>query len=275
VALRASIIMLLLGGIAALAIGLTAGLLQTPAATFGAFASAMPSPSVTLPMILIAGLADGINPCAFTLLLLFITTLLAGFGGVDKGAVTLARHRLFVNGGAFIGAIFLAYLVLGAGLLQVSTVLAQNHLGARLGALLAILLGLWMLKDYFLPDLGPRLSAPHSISRRVRAPGVTGSALAMFGLGALVSLCTVPCSGAVYIAVISLLALQEDFIVSYGYLLIYNIMFILPLVAILFAAASRPAFNQLARWNLRHRESMRLFLGAGVVLLGLAILATA
>lgn len=274
-ALRATMIMLLLGGVAALAIGLTAGLLQTPGETFGAFAATMSRPSVTLPMILIAGLADGINPCAFTLLLLFITTMVAGFGGVGAGAVTQARRRLFVNGGAFIGAIFLAYLVLGAGLLEVSTTLAQNHLGARIGALLAILLGLWMLKDYFIPDLGPRLTAPHGIARRVRAPGVTGSAVAMFGLGALVSLCTVPCSGAVYFVIISLLALQDDFIVSYGYLLIYNIMFILPLVAILFAAASRPTFNRLARWNLHNRESMRLFLGGGVVLLGLAILATA
>lgn len=274
-ALRSTLIVLLLAGIAALAIGLTAGVLQTPAASLGAFAATLARPSVTLPTILIAGIADGINPCAFTLLLLFITTLLAGYRDADPAAALVARRKMLINGGAFIAAIFLAYLVLGTGLMQVSSALAQNHLGARLGALLSILLGLWMLKDYYLPHLGPHLSAPHSIGRRVRAANVTASTLAMFGLGALVSLCTVPCSGAVYIAIISLLALQDDFVTSYGYLLAYNVMFILPLVAILLAAASRPTLNRLARWNLHHRDRMRLILGSGVVVLGLAILATA
>jgi cytochrome c biogenesis protein CcdA len=37
----------------------------------------------------------------------------------------------------------------------------------------------------------------------------------------------VPCSGAVYIAIISLLALQDNFVLSYGYLLVYKVMFIL------------------------------------------------
>ena len=97
----------------------------------------------------------------------------------------------------------------------------------------------------------------------------------MFGLGALISLCTVPCSGAVYIAIISLLSLQSSFAVSYGYLLIYNLMFILPLVLILMAASSRKGLNKMARWNLHNGGLVKFALGSGVVVLGLAILATA
>lgn len=37
----------------------------------------------------------------------------------------------------------------------------------------------------------------------------------------------------------------------------------------------RPSLNRLARWNLRYREKVKLYLGGGVVFLGLAILATA
>jgi cytochrome c biogenesis protein CcdA len=218
---------------------------------------------------------DGINPCSFTLLLLFIAALLATMGKADAGGVGLARRRILLNGGAFVFAIFLAYLVLGTGLMQVSAALAQNHLGARLGALLSVLLGLWMLKDYFLPGVGPRLAAPRWVAGHVRGVDGAASAATMFGLGALISLCTVPCSGAVYIAIVSLLALQTDFAVSYGYLLVYNIMFILPLVAILLIASSRAGLNRLARWNLHHRDGVKLVLGGGVVLLGLAILATA
>ena len=159
--------------------------------------------------------------------------------------------------------------------MQVSSTLAQNHLGARIGALLSILLGLWMLKDYFLPGVGIRLAAPKAIAGRVRGVNASASALTMFGLGALVSLCTVPCSGAVYLAVISLLALQDNFLLSYGYLLVYNVMFILPLVVILLAASTRPGLHRMARWNLHHRDRVKLILGGGVVVLGLAILAVA
>mgnify|MGYP003664491135 FL=1 len=261
--------------VAALAIGLTAGWLQAPAGLAGAADGLLARPEITLPTILIAGFVDGINPCSFTLLLLFIAALLATMGKAEAGGVGLARRRILMNGGAFVFAIFLAYLVLGTGLMQVSAALAQNHLGARLGALLSVLLGLWMLKDYFLPGVGPRLAAPRWVAGHVRGVDGAASAATMFGLGALISLCTVPCSGAVYIAIVSLLALQTNFAVSYGYLLVYNIMFILPLVAILLIASSRAGLNRLARWNLHHRDGVKLVLGGGVVLLGLAILATA
>ena len=261
--------------VAALAIGLTAGWLQAPAGLAGAADGLLARPEITLPTILIAGFVDGINPCSFTLLLLFIAALLATMGKADARGVGLARRRILLNGGAFVFAIFLAYLVLGTGLMLVSAALAQNHLGARLGALLSVLLGLWMLKDYFLPGVGPRLAAPRWVAAHVRGVDGAASAATMFGLGALISLCTVPCSGAVYIAIVSLLALQTDFAVSYGYLLVYNIMFILPLVAILLIASSRAGLNRLARWNLHHRDGVKLVLGGGVVLLGLAILATA
>ncbi len=45
-------------------------------------------------------------------------------------------------------------------------------------------------------------------------------------------------------------------------------------LGILLAASARPTLNRLARWNRHHRESMRLGLGSGVVVMGFAILVT-
>lgn len=275
IALRPVLVVMLLAGVAVLAIGLTAGLLQSSVDLMSSVSGVLTRPEVTLPTIIVAGFLDGINPCSFTLLLLFIAALLATVGSAGPQDMALARRRMLLNGGAFILAIFLAYLIFGTGLMQVSTTLAQNHLGARLGALLSVLLGLWMLKDRFIPGVGPRLAAPRWVAGRLRGVDGAASVGTMFGLGALVSLCTVPCSGAVYIAIVSLLALQTSFALSYGYLLIYNAMFILPLVAILFLASSRAGLNRMGRWNLHHRNSVQLVLGGGVVALGLAILATA
>lgn len=92
--------------------------------------------------------------------------------------------------------------------------------------------------------------------------------------GFLIGLCTVPCSGAVYLAVLSLLAAQGSALTGFAYLLLYNLMFILPLVAVLVLASSRPTLNRLAHWNIHHREWIRLALGSGVVMMGLLILAT-
>lgn len=259
------------------AIGLGARVVEAPLLRF--HDAPLSSAAVALPTILLAGLADGINPCAFTLLLLFVATIASLYRGpqgasLERRALRDMRARMLLYGGAFILAIFTTYLALGTGLLQTSTALTQNHLGARLAALLSLFLGLWMVKDYFAPGWGPRLGAPPVVGKLVHSWGQQTSLSAMLGLGVLVGLCTVPCSGAVYLAVVSMLALQQGFAQSYLYLVLYNVMFVTPLVAILAAATARPTLNRMAHWNLHHREGVRLALGASVVALGLVILAT-
>ncbi|MBI4339553.1 MAG: hypothetical protein HY680_06325 [Chloroflexi bacterium] len=269
-----SLIIASLSAIFVAAIGLAAGVLDSPARLWAGTSGPLSSAQVALPTIVVAGLADGINFCAFTLLLLFIATITSMYRGVDQATLGTMRVKILLFDGVFVLAIFLTYLTLGTGLLKASTALTQNHLASRAGALASVFLGLWMLKDYFLHGWGPSLRAPAIIGNMVSQWGQRVSLTAMSALGILVGLCTVPCSGAVYLAIISLLALQESFVRSYLYLVVYNAMFIAPLAAILAVASARPALNRLAHWNLHHREGIRLALGGGVTLLGLAILAT-
>jgi cytochrome c biogenesis protein CcdA len=230
-------------------------------------------PTITLPTVLLAGLIDGINPCAFTVLLLFVTALLATLqAGAHSAGET--RARLLGMGGIYISAVFLTYLALGVGLLKSFDLLTRQHLPARFGALVAILFGLWMVKDFFLPDWGWRLQAPGRVGELARSAARTATIPALVTGGFLIGLCTVPCSGAVYLGVLSLLALQPTALLGYGYLVLYNLVFITPLVGILLAASARPSLNRIARWNLHHKEWVRLALGSGVVGMGLLILAT-
>jgi cytochrome c biogenesis protein CcdA len=177
-------------------------------------------------------------------------------------------------GSIYIAAVFLTYLALGVGVLKSLDFFTRQHAPARFGALLAILFGLWMLKDYFLPDLGWRLQAPGKVGEIARQSARKATIPALVVGGFLIGLCTVPCSGAVYLAVLSLLALQPSALLGYGYLVLYNLVFVLPLVVILVAASARPTLNRLAHWNLHHKEWVRLVLGSGVVVMGLVILAT-
>jgi cytochrome c biogenesis protein CcdA len=231
-------------------------------------------PSITLPTVIVAGLADGINPCAFTVLLLFITAMVATLKAGEQN-VKILRMRLVGMGSIYIAAIFLTYLALGIGLLTSIDFFTRQHVPARLGALVAVLLGLWMLKDYFLPEWGWHLQAPGKLGSVARQMGKKASIPALVTGGFLIALCTVPCSGAVYLAVLSLLALQPTALLGYGYLVLYNLVFILPLVVILIAASSRPTLNRIAHWNLHHKEWVRLALGSGVIVMGLLILVTA
>lgn len=238
-------------------------------------------PQITLPTVLVAGAVDGINPCAFTVLLLFITAMTSTLrpapgASPQTGAesVKTLRARLLGMGSIYIGAVFLTYLALGVGLLKSLDFFTRQHVPARLGALLAILFGLWMLKDYFLPNLGWRLQAPGRLGSVARQMAQKATLPALITGGFLIGLCTVPCSGAVYLGVLSLLALQPTRLLGYGYLVLYNLVFILPLIVILVAASARPTLNRLAHWNLHHKETVRLVLGGGVVLMGLLILAT-
>lgn len=230
-------------------------------------------PEITTTAVILAGLVDGINPCAFTVLLLLVTALLATMQS-DAASVGELRVRILARGGVFVAAIFLTYLTLGLGLMGTMGLFTRRHWPARIGALLAVLFGLWMMKDYFLPHSRWRLHAPARIGEVARSAAKKGTMPALLAAGVLVGICTVPCSGAVYLGVLSLLTLQSSRAVGYGYLVLYNLIFILPLVAILLAAAARPALRTLTSWNLHHGERVRLLLGAGVVIGGLAILAT-
>lgn len=230
-------------------------------------------PKVTLPTVIAAGAVDGINPCAFTVLLLFITAMTTTLQ-VGEQNVRNLRARLVGMGSIYIAAVFLTYLALGVGILSSLDFFTQKHAPARFAALLAILFGLWRVKDYFLPDTGWRLQAPPQVGGVVRRMAKKATLPALVAGGFLIGLCTVPCSGAVYLGVLSLLALRPTALQGYAYLVLYNLVFVLPLVAILVAASRRPTLNQLARWNLHHKASMHLILGGGVVVMGLLILLT-
>ena len=228
-------------------------------------------PAITLPTVLVAGFLDGINPCAFTVLLLFITALIATLqaGQSDPKSV---RLRIIGMGSIFIGAIFITYLSLGIGLLKSLDIFTQQHLPARISALLATLFGLWMLKDYFLPEMGLRLQAPGNVGALAKKAARKATLPALLAGGFLIGLCTIPCSGAVYLGILSLLATQPTALIGYSYLVLYNLIFILPLIILLVLASSRPTLNRLAHWNIHHKEWVRLALGSGVVVMGLFIL---
>ncbi len=222
---------------------------------------------LTFSVVAVGGLLDGLNPCAFTVLLSFVAVLLAGM------ALGGARPRLWRIGGAYVGGMFTTYLLLGVGLVTAISFLAQTHLPVRILGLAVVVLGLWMLKDAVFPDTGWPLGMParfHSLVRRARAHTAPAG---LFIAGGLVGLCTVPCSGAIYLGVLALLA-REPLPVRLGYLILYNVMFVLPLLAMLAVIGNRRTLNAVAHWYLGRKTLAKGAVGAFTIALGFVVLVT-
>lgn len=236
-----------------------------------------------LPTILVAGFLDGFNPCAFGVLILFATFALglaARQSLETSGAATAVRgaSRAVLGLGAFfVLGVLVTYFLLGLGLLTALAAVTDfggNHLPSRIAALFAIGLGLWMFRDILLPDSRWKLEAPHALHGRMRTWARSSSPIALFGGGVLIGLCTVPCSGAVYLGVIALLGASGTAAAGIGGLALYNLAYITPLVALL-VIASRPGLIRMVnRWHLEHAGGTKIVLAIVVLVLGFAILLT-
>lgn len=262
------------------------------AASAGAIATARPATmaghpglaELSVPAIIAAGFLDGFNPCAFGVLILFVTFALGlaaqqslGSGGAGAPDTRAASRTVLGLGSVFVGGVLVTYFLLGLGLMTVVASLTDfggNHLPSRIAALLAIALGLWMVRDVLLPDAPWKLEAPHALHGRMRSWARTSSPIALFGGGVLIGLCTVPCSGAVYLGVVALLGASGTVAAGLGGLVVYNLAYITPLVALL-VLASRPGLIRVVnRWHLEHAGRTKLVLAIIVLALGFTILLT-
>ena len=241
--------------------------------------------ALSVPAIVGAGFLDGFNPCAFGVLILFATfalglaaqqSLAAAAAGGTPDARGASRTVLGL-GSIFVLGVLVTYFLLGLGLMTAVASLTNfggNHLPSRIAALIAIGLGLWMVRDVLLPDASWKLEAPHALHGRMRSWARTTSPIALFGGGVLIGLCTVPCSGAVYLGVVALLGAGGTVAAGLGGLALYNLAYITPLVALL-VLASRPGLIRVVnRWHLEHATGTKLVLAIVVLALGFAILLT-
>ena len=93
-------------------------------------------------------------------------------------------------------------------------------------------------------------------------------------LGLLVGLCEFPCSGGIYVGIISMLSISASFWQGFAYLIIYNIFFILPLVVILLLAFNKRTLKKIERWEKKDKKYMKLANGIMMIVLGAILLLT-
>lgn len=213
-----------------------------------------------LPVILSAALIDSINPCAFSILFLTITFLFS-----------LEKDRKFIlkAGGLYVFGIFLVYTLIGVGLLQVLSILNIPNGLAKVGAIILIAYCVIGIINEFFPKFPIKLKIPASSHQTLAKVIHKASVPASFFLGVLVGLFEFPCTGGPYLFVLGLLQDQANFWKGFMYLVIYNIVFVAPLIVILLVSVNKAVLEKLDR--LRRLETKKARLVLLLVLLTIAI----
>lgn len=229
---------------------------------------------LTVPAVLAAGVADGFNPCAFALLVLFATYTLTLVNSVTSdGSPTLeARRRLLGAGSLYVGAVWITYFIIGVGLLSFLGWLGRDHIVTRVAVIVALIMALWMLKDVLLPGFGPSMIAPAGTHGRMQRAMERGGLAGMLIAGVLVGICTVPCSGAIYLDIVAVLHASGGGLTGLALLALYNIAFIVPLVALLLAVSDRRVLGRLGRWNRSNSPWIKTGLALAVIAMSFGLM---
>ncbi len=188
--------------------------------------------------VALAGLIDGLNPCAFAALIFFVSYLtLSGRQG---------KAVLFV-GSAFTLGVFLTYLAVGLGLYKTLDLMGGwlTTVGRWVYALTALLCAI-LAAISFVDFLKARRG--HAETMTLKLPGVlrgqvyavvqsSGGApiyiLGVFVTGALISLIELACTGQIYLpTIVFVMSIPELRPQAIIYLVLYNLLFIAPLIVV-------------------------------------------
>ncbi len=224
------------------------------------------APALTLTAVVTAAVVDAINPCAFAVLIILITAVL-GAGN---------RHRVLYAGLAFSLAVFISYYLMGVGVYSAVEAAGATQVLYVVVGVLAILIGLFNLKDYlwygrwFVMEvpLSWRPTMKRIIQRVTSVPGA-------FLTGFVVSLFLLPCTSGPYIVILGLLGKTATRAQALAWLVLYNLIFILPMIAITAAVYFGLTTAERAEaWRTRNLRMLHLVAGIIVLALGVGMLVT-
>lgn len=214
----------------------------------------------TLGIVVGSAIVDSINPCAIGVLILMISVIIG------------QKHRIakmLLLGGLYILAIYITYLLAGLGLIYFLSkipLFITEFISIFVGVLI-IIFGFFEIKDYFWYGKGFSLGIPpvfldtlHRLSKNITIPGV-------IIMGAFVAGVELPCTGAPYLAIITILSLNFNF-TAFLLLILYNIIFVAPLIIILLLVAGGLKLHAVDTWKQDSKGLMRLMIGLLLVGLG-------
>jgi cytochrome c biogenesis protein CcdA len=213
---------------------------------------------ITLGTIIVASIIDSVNPCAFGVLIFLLATMLSI--GSSKRALKYGLIYCFV--------IFLVYFSAGLGIIKILTSFNNiiNYF-ILIAGILVFLGGIIEIKDFFYYGKGFTLKIPDKVKPTLEKITKKGTFGAILLLGILVAIVELPCTGGIYLAILSMMTLNQ--VIAIPYLALYNFIFILPLLITVFITYYGTKTEKTQTWIENNKKFMRL--AAGIIMVGLAI----
>lgn len=237
--------------------------------------------------IISAGFVDGFNPCAFTVIVFFMSFLTV---------MGYKRREMALIGIVYIFAVFSTYLLLGFGFFSALYQFRYFYLFSRIIyvfiGLLSFTLGYFAIRDYFLyrktgKTEGLVLQLPKIVKKKIHAivgqyyrksdkvqkRALFGLVLSALVVGFMVSLLEAVCTGQMYLPVI-IFVLKDGALRARAilYLFVYNLMFILPLIIVFVLAIVGVSSRQFESWARKQLKLIKLAMAAVFFALGLVLL---
>jgi cytochrome c biogenesis protein CcdA/glutaredoxin len=243
----------------------------------------------TLPGMIVAGLVDGINPCAFAVILFLVSYLtLAGNrpGGntADRSVPAAQRHQALFSGLAFSAGVYICYFLIGLGLFQMLDALQgwrgvpriMFNLMGGVCLLFALAAAMDVINAHRKGTKGMKFGMPKSlrgvVHRLIRErAGRNMLLIGAFGLGFVVSALELVCTGQIYLPVLIFINRTSAGIRSVSCLAIYNLAFILPLLAVVVLGVYGLGSRRLSQWAEKNAIFTRALAGIVVFVLALAM----
>ena len=223
---------------------------------------------LTLGILVTAALLDSINPCVFGVLIFLIAFMTKVFKSANK---------MLVGGLTYTFVVYISYLLMGVGFLKVTVSFGFSEIIYWIAASIAIIAGILEIKDFFwygrgitlkmLPGAEKRIQLYTKKIERLHKKDGYLSYLGAGLLGFFVVLVELPCTGAPYLAILAILG-QGNYAEGIPLLLLYNLIFILPLFFIIGVAYFGKSSRALEKWRKKHRGFMRLSVGLFLISLG-------
>ena len=223
---------------------------STPAAT-----------RITVPLVIASALIDSINPCAFSVLIFLLISIVS----LEN------RRRILMVGGVYIAAVFIFYLLSGFGLFTIVSLSGFSRTLSLMGATVAVVLGIISVLDVLRNRDEFLLAIPSSKNGQIERYINKASLPAAFALGIFVGIFELPCTGGIYLAILGLMSRSYTLMEGLPYLILYNLIFVLPLILILLLVAYGLSPERANEWRVRHRRTLRLIVGLAMIALGVII----
>ncbi|MFB6089326.1 MAG: cytochrome c biogenesis CcdA family protein [Candidatus Aenigmatarchaeota archaeon] len=223
---------------------------------------------LTILRMLTLGAADAVNPCALAVLSMMLISIIS--------YNPKKRRNILLAGFAFTISVFVMYLVYGLVLIKFFTFIQSlvqiKLLLYKVFGGLAIILGLLEIYDFVSYSPGT-VGTEMPLSLRPKAKKLISkitSPKAAFGVGVFVTIFLLPCTIGPYIAAAGSLSTAVEFLQALPYLLLYNVVFVLPMIGItLIVYAGITSVENVSEW--KDQNIVRLHLIAGIILLAVGI----